>query len=49
MADVIENHQIDANTPAEPLPTNGSLAYANTNVSQDGCKGATLTLALTNT
>jgi hypothetical protein len=47
MADVTETHQVPAAATAEPLPQNGSLVYANTAVSQDACKGATLTLNLT--
>ena len=46
MADVIENHQVPAKATTEALPNNGSLVYANTSVSQDACKGATLTLTL---
>jgi hypothetical protein len=46
MADVTENHQVPAGATVEPLPTNGSLVYANTAVNQDACKGATLTLTL---
>jgi hypothetical protein len=46
MADVTQNHQVPAEATAEPLPNEGSLVYANTSVSQDGCKGATLTLTL---
>jgi hypothetical protein len=47
MADVAEGHQVPAGATAEPLPIDGSLAYANTGVSQDACQGATLTLTLT--
>jgi hypothetical protein len=46
MADVAQAHQVPAGATAEPLPNNGSLVYANTAVSQDACKGATLTLTL---
>jgi hypothetical protein len=49
MANVTENHQVPAGATAEPLPTNGSLAMANTAVNQDACKGATLTLTLSST
>jgi hypothetical protein len=49
MADVTANHQVPANATTEPLPNNGTLAYANTAVNQDACKGATLTLALSST
>jgi hypothetical protein len=47
MVDVAENHQVPAEATVEPLPNAGSLVYANTCVSQDTCKGATLTLTLT--
>ena len=46
MAEVTENHQVPAGATAEALPVDGSLAYANTAVNQDACKGATLTLVL---
>jgi hypothetical protein len=46
MADVTQSHQVPAEATAEALPNNGSLVYANTAVSQDACKGATLTLTL---
>jgi hypothetical protein len=46
MADVTENHQVPAKATTDALPNNGSLVYANTSVSQDACKGATLTLTL---
>jgi hypothetical protein len=46
MADVAEAHQVPAGATVEPLPNDGSLVYANTAVSQDNCKGATLTLTL---
>jgi len=46
MADVTESHQVPAEATAEALPNDGSLVYANTAVSQDACKGATLTLTL---
>jgi hypothetical protein len=46
MADVTQNHQVPAEATAEALPSDGSLVYANTAVSQDACKGATLTLTL---
>jgi hypothetical protein len=49
MADVTENHQVPAGATVDPLPNAGTLAYANTAVSQDGCKGATLTLTLSST
>jgi hypothetical protein len=41
-----ENHQVPGNATVEPLPTNGSLVYAETGVNQDACKSATLTLTL---
>jgi hypothetical protein len=47
MANVAEGQQVSANATADPLANNGSLVYANTALSQDGCKGATLTLTLT--
>jgi hypothetical protein len=46
MADVTQSHEVPAEATAEGLPNNGSLVYANTAVSQDACKGATLTLTL---
>jgi hypothetical protein len=46
MADAIENHLVPAGATVEPLPVDGTLVYANTGVSQDVCKGATLTLTL---
>jgi hypothetical protein len=46
MANVTENHEVPANATAEALPTNGSLVYADTAISQNACKGATLTLTL---
>jgi hypothetical protein len=49
MANVTEDHQVPAGATAEALPNNGSLVYANTAVSQDACKGATLTLTLSST
>jgi len=49
MSDVSENHQVPAGATAEALPNDGSLVYANTGVSQDACKGATLTLTLSST
>lgn len=47
MADVTQNHEVPAGATAEALPVDGSLVFANTAVSQDACKGATLTLTLT--
>jgi hypothetical protein len=46
MVDVTQDHEVPAGATAEPLPQNGTLAYANTAVNQDACKGATLTLTL---
>lgn len=46
MADVTQDHLVPAEATAEALPNDGSLAYANTGVNQDACKGATLTLTL---
>jgi hypothetical protein len=47
MADTTQNHQVPAGATTEALPVAGSLVYANTGISQDACKGATLTLTLT--
>jgi hypothetical protein len=47
MADTTQNHQVPAGATAEPMPVTGSLVYANTPISQDACKGATMTLTLT--
>ncbi|MDX6615979.1 MAG: hypothetical protein QOD60_1070 [Solirubrobacterales bacterium] len=47
MADTTQNHQVPAGATVEALPVTGSLVYANTGISQDACKGATLTLTLT--
>jgi hypothetical protein len=47
MADTTQSHSVPAGATAETLPVNGSLVYANTAISQDACKGATLTLTLT--
>ena len=49
MADITENYNVPANATASPLPVNGSLVYFDTGVSQDACKGATLTLTLSST
>ncbi len=46
MEDVTQNHDVPAGATAETLPQNGTLVYADTAVSQDACKGATLTLTL---
>jgi hypothetical protein len=49
MSDVTEDHAVPAGATAEALPNNASLVYENTEVSQDACKGATLTLTLSST
>lgn len=46
MEDVTESFQVAANSSAVTLPVDGALAFANTAVNQDACKGATLTLTL---
>lgn len=46
MADVTENGDIPAGSAAVPLLNDGTLAYADPDVNQDACKGATLTLTL---
>lgn len=46
MEDITEDHLVPAGATVEALPADGSLAYANTAVSQDACKDATLTLTL---
>ena len=46
MADVVESQTILNNTAGTALAHDGTLVYANTGVSQDACKGATLTLTL---
>jgi hypothetical protein len=40
-------HAVPAGATAEALPAGGTLSYADTAVSQDLCKGATMTLVLT--
>jgi hypothetical protein len=47
MPDVTEADQVAAGATAQTLSGLGTLSYANTAVSQDACKGATLTLTLT--
>lgn len=49
MPDVTENNEVAAGASAHALPTNGTISYANTDVSQDACKGASLTLTLSST
>jgi hypothetical protein len=46
MADVVSNTMVPAATSGHPLAGTGTLVYANTNVNQDACKGAELTLSL---
>jgi hypothetical protein len=46
MADVPQDQQVPAGATSESLANGGSLVYANTDISQDACKGATLTLTL---
>ena len=49
MANVAQGHLVPAGATVEPLPNNGSLAFANTGLNQDACKNATLTLTLSST
>jgi hypothetical protein len=49
MPDVPENHEVAAHASGHALPSNGTISYANTDVSQDACKGASLTLTLSST
>jgi hypothetical protein len=46
MADVESDTIVPGNATSFALNGNGTLEYANTNVNQDACKGATLTLSL---
>jgi hypothetical protein len=46
MADVVSNTRVPAASSAYALVGSGTLQMADTGVSQDACKGATLTLAL---
>ncbi len=46
MADVVSNTRVPAASSAYALAGSGTLQMADTGVSQDACKGATLTLAL---
>lgn len=46
VADTVQNVTVPAGASNQALPTTGSLVYANTALSQDACKGATLTLTL---
>ncbi len=47
MPDVIANEVIPANTANVLVTSNGVLTFTNTSISQDACKGATVTLTLT--
>jgi hypothetical protein len=49
LADVNQDVQIPAGATAEALPNDGLLVFANSAVSQDACKGATLTIAVSST
>jgi hypothetical protein len=46
MPDATENEEVAAGASGHALPTNGTISYANTDVSQNACKGANLTLTL---
>jgi hypothetical protein len=46
VAPVVQDQTIPANTSNVALATPGSIAFADTGVNQDGCKGATVTLTL---
>jgi hypothetical protein len=46
MPDVVQNVEV-ANGNGHALPNGGTLSFADTAVSQDACKGATITLNLT--
>jgi hypothetical protein len=46
MADVESDTIVPGNATSFALNGSGTLEYANTNVNQDACKGATLTLSL---
>jgi hypothetical protein len=47
MADVISNTVVLAGASGQSISGTGTLSFANSNVSQDACKGATVTLHLT--
>jgi hypothetical protein len=47
LADVNANQVIPANTANLLVNATGTLVFTNTSLSQDACKGATVTLALT--
>ncbi len=46
VADVAENQSIAAGASGTVLANSGTISMTNTNVNQDACKGATLTLTL---
>ena len=48
MSDIAQRVTVPGNARAQQLHS-GALAYENTNVNQDACKGATLTLTLSST
>lgn len=45
----VQDFDVPAGSTNLALPTTATLSYANTAVSQDACKGATLTLTLSST
>ena len=47
ISDVVENQVIAANSTGVALANGGSIAMADTTSNQDGCQGATISLALT--
>jgi hypothetical protein len=47
MPDVVSDTEVPAGSSALALNGTGSLSFANTDVNQDGCKGALITLHLT--
>ena len=49
VAPTAQNVVVSAGASNAALPNTGTLVYANTAVSQDACKGATLTLTLSST
>ena len=46
MADTSEGVEVPASTTGYTFTAKGTLAFADTGISQDGCKGAPLTLSL---
>ena len=46
IADVVENQVIAAGASGAALTNGGSISFANSGVSQDACKSATITLTL---